>query len=96
MEYLCTTNAQHLLSQPDTNVQYVRVCLGGASSQSDRNNILRQYEQREFDKELRQRPSHTMLNDAGIQNQSATNLANAAALITNHGASASSRRTTVR
>jgi len=82
--------AQALLNKPGTKVQYVRVNLGTATSTSDRNNILRYYEAREHAKS--QQRGLTMLNDDRCQNPAKK--AKAEKLIKQHGASASSRRTT--
>ena len=82
--------AQGLLNKPGTKVQFVRVDLGKATSRSDRNNILRFYEAREFEKS--KNAGQTMLN--GDKVQSTKKKAHAEALIKKHGASARSRRTT--
>src|SRR5205823_1712576 len=44
--------AQRLLSQKGTTVQYKSVDLGTATSRSDRNNILRYYERKEYEKQV--------------------------------------------
>lgn len=82
--------AQGLLNKPGTKVQFVRVDLGTATSRSDRNNILRYYEAKEFEKS--RLSGQTMLN--GDKVQSAKKKAHAEALIKKHGAKAKSRRTT--
>ncbi len=84
------TKAQDLLKQKDTKVQYVRVDLGSATSSSDRNNILRHYEQREFDKQTKN--GFTMLNEETIQAIDKKPHTNA--LIEEHGVSAKKRRNT--
>jgi hypothetical protein len=82
--------AQGLLNKPGTKVQFVRVDLGSATSGSDRNNILRYYESREFEKS--RQSGQTLLN--GDKVQSTKKKAHAEALIDKHKASARSRRTT--
>lgn len=83
-------HAQDMLSRPGVKVQYVRVDPGTATTLSDRNNILRYYEQREFEKS--QKRGYTML--GGQQPQDPGKKAHAESLIKQHGAKASSRRTT--
>ena len=87
-------NAQYLLDQPDVKVQYVRVDLGTATSPSDRNNILRYYEQREYNKEVSRVGAENMLNDPDHRIQALDKKAYTEELIDKHNASASSRRTT--
>jgi len=84
------TKAQSLLSTPGTKVQYVRVDLGTATSNSDRNNILRLYEAAELEKQKKR--GFNMLNGDNIQ--APNKKARAQALATNHGASGKKRRTT--
>ncbi|RZK44326.1 MAG: RHS repeat protein, partial [Hymenobacter sp.] len=84
------TSAQKLLDKSGTKVQYVKVNMGSAKTGSDRNNILRYYEKREFDKQASR--GYNMSNDAGIQ--SVKSKTHAEGLINQHGASASKRRTT--
>jgi RHS repeat-associated protein len=86
------THAQTLLGRPDVIVQYVRVNLGTATTKSDRNNILRHYEQREYNKQLDK--GLNMVNDAPIQ--ASRKVQSTLDLIDEHGVSASSRRTTCR
>ncbi|MFC5474358.1 RHS repeat-associated core domain-containing protein [Paraherbaspirillum soli] len=81
--------AQRLIKQPGTKVEYVRVNLGGATTKSDRNNILRYYESREFKKQ--QSRGYRMLN--GDRIQAKKKVAHAESLINTHGARASKRRT---
>jgi RHS repeat-associated protein len=71
-------------------VQFVRVNLGAATDVSERNNILRYYEAREYDKE--KAAGQIMLNKNRPQDVSKTKTAEA--LIGKRGASASGRRST--
>ena len=82
--------AQDLLSREGTKVQYVRVRMGTAPLGSDRNNILRHFEKREYDKQVAR--GFTMLNDAPIQDPK--KVAHTLGLINEHGVKASARRTT--
>jgi RHS repeat-associated protein len=78
--------AQALRQHPDTVVQYKKVCLGTATSESDRDNILRKYEQQEFDRtKAKLLPGGQMLNSAGIQ--APGKVASTDALVALHGAS---------
>ena len=61
-------NAQKLLEMEGTTVEFIEVDLGSATSQSDRNNILRKYEQREYDKQVNR--GFIMLNDPNLRIQS--------------------------
>jgi RHS repeat-associated protein len=92
MSSLSHKKAQRLLDMPGTTVQYVRVNLGAATTRSDRNNILRYYEAREFKKQ--QARGFRMLNGDGVQSK--RRVVHALKLIKTHGASASSRRTKCR
>ncbi|WP_022822335.1 DUF6531 domain-containing protein [Hymenobacter norwichensis] len=85
--------AQSLLLEKGTKVQYTKVDLGTATNQSDRNNILRYYEQREFDRQAGKR-KYTMLNDPNSRIQAVKKKPKAENLIKKHGASASKRRVT--
>ncbi len=82
--------AQALLGMSGTQVQYVRVNLGTATSASDRNNILRFYEAREYGKQKAR--GFSMQNADSVQ--SARGAKKAQGLISSHNADASSRRTT--
>ncbi|MBO2013010.1 DUF6531 domain-containing protein [Hymenobacter negativus] len=82
--------AQELLDTPGTKVQYVKVDMGSATTSSDRNNILRYYEKREYEKQAAK--GFNMTNDAGIQ--SSRKAKHAEKLIAKHGVTASKRRTT--
>ncbi len=75
---------------PGAKVQFIRVDLGTATDVSERNNILRYYEAREYDRE--RAAGQTMLNKNRPQRTSKTEAAEA--LIDEHGASASRRRST--
>jgi RHS repeat-associated protein len=88
-------NAQRLLEMEGTKVQYVRVNLGTATDLSERNNILRYYEQREYDKQVKKR-GMTMLNDPTKRIQAIDKKKVAEKLIQDHGVTASKRRVTVR
>lgn len=83
--------AQKLLSQPGTKVQYIRVSLDGITDKSHRNNILRHFEEIEYQKQ-KKRGYDMTLNDKVIQNPSKR--AQALALINQYGVRASKRRTT--
>ncbi len=92
-----TSNASHasaqaLLSKPGTTVQFVEVNLGTATTRSDKNNILRFYEQREYQKQIDK--GFNMLNDPKSPPQAASKKAAAEKLIKDKKASASSRRKT--
>ncbi|MEL6631786.1 MAG: RHS repeat-associated core domain-containing protein [Bacteroidota bacterium] len=84
--------ARDLLDKPGTKVQYVRVDFGdsGNLSKSDKNNILRHYENREYEKQKKR--GFNMTNDAGIQD--AKKKAKTEKLIQDSGASARKRRYT--
>ncbi|ACU63822.1 DUF6531 domain-containing protein [Chitinophaga pinensis] len=88
-------NAQDLLEMDGTKVQYVKVDLGDCTDPSERNNILRYYEQREFDKQAK-KTGMTMLNDPNKRIQSAKKKAAAEALIKKYNVKASKRRVTVK
>jgi RHS repeat-associated protein len=88
-------SAQYLLEKEGTVVQYVRVDVGHLTDRGDRNNILRYYEQREFDKQSRKK-GMTMLNDPDDRIQAEEKKPYAEALIKKHKIRASSRRTTVK
>ena len=83
------THAQSLLGIEGTTVEFKEVNLGNASSRSDKNNILRHYEEIEFQKQ--KALAKTMLNDKGIQDPKKK--ANAEQLIEEHGASIDESRT---
>ena len=83
-------NAQALLSMPGTEVRFVRVDLGTAVTGSDRNNILRFFEQEQLDREVRE--GFTMLNSPRAPPQAASARAHALSLISTHGASRSRNR----
>jgi RHS repeat-associated protein len=83
-------NAQRLLEKPGTTVHYVRVDLSNVSDPSERNNILRYYEQREYDKQVKRR--YSMLNDPDSRIQALDKKAEAEELIKKHGVTASRRR----
>ncbi|MCC9073893.1 hypothetical protein LNQ49_20115 [Flavobacterium sp. F-65] len=57
--------AQNLLNKPGTKVQYINVDFGTATSASDKNNILRHYENREAQKEIKK--GQKLNNNTGIQ-----------------------------
>jgi RHS repeat-associated protein len=87
------TNAQTLLGMKGTKVQYVRVDFGSNPlSDSNRNNILRKYEQREFDKQKAR--GYTMLNDPNSRIQALDKVKPTDKLIEENGVSAKKRRTT--
>ena len=81
--------ATKLLKMKGTTVRYVEVDLGSATSRSDRNNILRYYEQREY--ERMQKKKYTMLNDPKSPPQSSATKPHAQKLIKKHGVKASQR-----
>ncbi len=83
-------NAQRLLKMDGTKVQYVKVNMGTATSASDRNNILRHYENREYQKQTSK--GFNMLNDANIQ--ASNKVQSTLDLIDEHEVTASSRRST--
>jgi RHS repeat-associated protein len=80
-------NAQHLLAMEGTTVHYRRVDLGTATSRSDRNNILRHFENIERNRQAA--AGYHMLNDAPIQ--AAAKRAHAEQLIEQHGVTAGRR-----
>lgn len=82
--------ADYLLSLKNTTTEYIEVNLGSATSGSDRNNILRYYEDREYQKQLAS--GKTMLNEKPIQ--STKGKVKAENLIEKHGASADDVRIT--
>jgi len=84
------TSAQALLDKPGTKVQYVKVDMGSATTRSDRNNILRYYEQKEFNKQ--RTGGFNMTNKKGIQSSKKRKYTEE--LIDKHGVSASKRRKT--
>ncbi len=86
--------AQRLLSQPDVKVQYIRVHLDDSLTESERNNILRYFEQREFDKEVKTVGINNMLNDKGSRIQAKRKRSYALSLISENKIRSSSRRTT--
>ena len=81
------TKAQELLAHPDTRVDFVRVCLGTAESRSDKNNILRHYEEQQYQKQ--KAAGFQMTNEKGIQGAGKKTAAED--LIKKHGASAGDR-----
>src|SRR5262249_253964 len=85
-------NAQSLLSQPDTRVEYRRVDLGTATDTGERNNMLRYYERQEF--ETQKRNGYQMLNHRESETyiQSNRKVSRAQGLIEQHGASAGERQ----
>jgi len=83
-------NAQKLLEKPGTTVHYVKVDLGTATDPSDRNNMLRYFEQQEYEKQLDR--GFTMLNDNKKRIQAIKKKPKAERLIREHGAKASKRR----
>ena len=83
---------QALLGKPGTVVKYIKVDLGTATNTSERNNILRYYEAREYDKEVVK--GQTILNKNRPQSTKKTEKAEG--LIKKHGVYASSRRSTCR
>ncbi|EOL8978583.1 RHS repeat-associated core domain-containing protein [Cronobacter turicensis] len=87
-------HAQRLLSQPDVKIQYVRVRLSDSLTESERNNILRYFEQREFDKEVKRVGITNMLNDPHSRIQAEGKRSYALSLISKNKVRASSRRTT--
>ncbi|WP_082874970.1 RHS repeat-associated core domain-containing protein [Burkholderia sp. MSMB1589WGS] len=91
---LTHANAQYLLEQSDAKVQFISVNLGSATTASDRNNILRYYEQRELDKQVARLGSANMLNDMSKRIQAEKKVKHAENLIKKHGVSASKRRRT--
>ena len=81
---------QDLAGKPGTKVTFKKVCLGTATDPSERNNILRMYEQQEYDRTAGKKgpdgkPLYNMLNSTGIQDPSKA--AAAAALAAQRGAS---------
>ncbi len=85
-------NAQKLLKMEGTKVEFVKVDMGTAASRSDRNNILRHYEQLEFDKQ--KAAGFKMLNDPNSRIQSLDKKTHAEDLIKKHGVTADEQRTT--
>ncbi|PSL30769.1 DUF6531 domain-containing protein [Chitinophaga ginsengisoli] len=83
-------NAQYLLNKPGTTVHYVKVDLGTATNGSQRNNMLRYFEQAEYDKQVAR--GFTMLNDPNSRIQAIKKKPYAERLIQRHGARASKRR----
>ncbi len=85
-------NAQALLGRKGVKVQFIPVDLGKAITESDRNNILRYFEQREYDKQVANKKN--MLNDKTKRIQAIDKKGHAENLIKKHGASAGKRRRT--
>jgi len=84
------SKAQGLLGQPGTKVEFVPVDLGTATSLSDRNNILRKFEQAELDRV--KAANFDVLNSPG-RIQAVAKGPKANALVAQHGASAGERQT---
>jgi RHS repeat-associated protein len=77
-------HAQALLDMPDTVVQYVPVDLDGVEDLSDRNNILRYFEQREFDNLKNKHEDMTIRNNSKARIQALAKQPKAEALIRQH------------
>lgn len=83
-------NAQRLLGMQGTTVHYVKVDLSNVTDPSERHNILRYYEQREYNKQVDK--GYTMKNHQGSRIQALNKEKYALELIKKYGVTASKRQ----
>ena len=83
-------NAQRLLGMEGTTVEYIEVDLGSATSKSDRNNILKKYEQIEYAKQ--KNSSFVMLNVENRRIQAINKIEYTDELVRKHNVKTSKKR----
>lgn len=83
--------AQDLLRKPGTTVQYTEVDLGTATTRSDRERVLRHYEQQELNRQAKLNPNAVFAN--ARRAESPTKTARNQATIKQHGASQGAQKT---